>query len=258
VPARRRRILVLDPEPFSARLLRLILADEGHDVVVAGSAAVALAEIQQREVSAVLLELDLPDGDGDELCREVRARGYRGPVLFVSSCHETSRKIAAFRSGADDFVEKPYDAAELLARIDSAARRSEYAGELSIGDLVRAGDAELSISDLRFVAEGRQPVRLTPTEMRLLECLMRNPSITITRDTLIDRTWPDDFVATPNRVDVYVGRLRRKIAPDPDRPPFIQTVRGVGYRFVPQARRVVDLPLPGHAFAGSADVRRTP
>jgi DNA-binding response OmpR family regulator len=152
--------------------------------------------------------------------------------------------MRAFESGADDFIAKPYDPKELLARVDAAGRRWFNADRQTLGNVLRVGNAELAISDMKFIADGRQPVHLTPTEMRLLECMMRNSSITITRETLIDRAWPNDFIADTNRVDVYVGRLRRKIERHPAEPEYIHTVRGVGYVFRPPATdHVVELPL---------------
>jgi DNA-binding response OmpR family regulator len=236
------RVVVLDPEPLHAKLVQLVLTDGGHEVVIADGPAMVLAEVTGREVYGVVLEVDLPDISGFQLCTEMRSRGYNGPVVFVTRHHETlPARQSAFECGGDDLLAKPFDPLELRLRIESIARRSAQADRLLTGSVVRVGDAELRVREMTFSVEGRPPAYLTPTEMRLLECLMRNSPRTILRDTLIDRAWPNDFIADSNRVDVYVGRLRRKIQRNPLHAPYIHTVRGVGYAFRAAEGRVVPL-----------------
>ncbi len=227
------RIVVVDPNPMTAKLLRFVLMEAGHEVVLVRTVDEALAQVVGRETDAVLLEVDLPDMDGFVLCKELRARRYNGPLIFVTERGETADKVRAFDYGADDFIVEPFDPLELLARVQSVTRRFKQADYQALGTILKVGDAELSIGELTFRAGGRPPVLLTPTEMRMLECLMRNAQITISRDTLIDRTWGYDFVGDSNRVDVYVRRLRKKIERDPAHPEYIHTVRGIGYVFRP-------------------------
>lgn len=225
------RIVVVNADGMMAKLLRFVLNESGHDVVVARTAQVALDEVIGRETDAVLLEVDLPDLDGYELCKELRSRKFTGPILFVTEHRETRDKLRAFNYGADDYIVEPFDPQELTARVEVVSRRCNRTDRQPLGTILKVGDAELSIGELSFRLNGQTKVLLTPTEMRLLECLMRNEGITISRDTLIDRTWGYDYIGDSNRVDVYVARLRKKIEPDPGKPQYLHTVRGIGYVF---------------------------
>lgn len=232
------RTLVLDTDLLSAKVLSLVLTEAGHTVALVNNPAAAINEAVDRETHAVLTETELAGMSGFQLCKELRGRRYRGPVVFVSGDHSPAARVRAFECGADDFIQKPFDPHELIARIASIARRCHRAEEVAAGSVLKVGDVELLVGDLRVTVGDRRPVLLTPTEMRLLETLMRNCSITLTRDTLIDRVWPTDFIADTNRVDVCIGRLRRKLEVDPERPEYIHTIRGVGYSF--RARRAAE------------------
>lgn len=241
------RIVVIDPDRMTGKLLHFVLTDAGHEVVLVKTAAEGLAEIIGRETDAVLLETDLPTPgpDGYDLCKEIRARRYNGPLIFVTQRHETRDKLRAFDFGADDYIIEPFDPLELVARVHSVARRFRHADYQALGTVLKAGEAELSIGELTFRIEGRSPAVLTPTEMRMLECLMRNSNITISRDTLIERTWGYDFIGDSNRVDVYIRRIRKKVEIDPAMPEYLHTVRGLGYVFRPPAwGRILDLRAP--------------
>ncbi len=249
------RIVVLDGDSMTSKLLRFVLTDAGHQVVVASSATETLRGAIGFGTDAVLLQTDSAGANGYEVCKELRGRGYNGPLLFVSQSRETPDKLRAFDYGADDFIVKPFDPMELVARVESAARRFRQADHQSLGSVLKVGDAELSIGELTFRVDGHRPVSLTPTEMRLLECLMRNASITVSRDTLIDRAWHHGFDGDTNRVDVYIGRLRKKIERNPGRPEYIQTARGVGYVFRPTKTSILKLPVGQDESASAAEPR---
>lgn len=235
-------MVVFDPEPLNAKLVQLVLAQHGTEVVLVDTHSAALEELTERQIHGVVLEVDLPGFSGFELCAEMRTRGYTGPVLFVTRRRDALQaRQSAFECGADDLLVKPFDPQELRLRLESVARRSVQMEQFVAGDTVRVGSAELRVTDMTFSVGGGRTVHLTPTEMRLLECLMRNSPRTIPRDTLIDRAWPDDFIADSNRVDVFVGRLRRKIQPNRSGANFVQTVRGVGYAFRVDEPNVVPL-----------------
>jgi DNA-binding response OmpR family regulator len=174
------------------------------------------------------------------LSRDLRARGYAGPIVFLATQIDISAKLAAFEAGADDYILEPVAPQELLARVQAVARRYAQEDHQPMGTILRAGDAELSVADLTLRIAGRAPVRLTPTEMRILECLMRNAGLAVNRETLIERVWGYDFFGVSNRVDVYIRRLRHKIERDPAVPEFLHTVRGVGYNFRPPLERTGD------------------
>lgn len=239
------RIVVIDPDRMMGKLLHFVLTDAGHETVIAKTAAEGLHEVVGRETDAVLLEADLntPGPTGFEICKELRARRYNGPLIFVTQRRDTQDKIRAFDFGADDYITEPFDPLELVARVHSAARRFRHADFQALGTVLKAGDAELSIGELTFRVEGRPPMILTPTEMRMLECLMRNSNITISRDTLIERTWGYDFLGDSNRVDVYIRRIRKKVERDAAQPEYLHTIRGLGYVFRPPAwGAITDLP----------------
>lgn len=249
------QIIVIDPVPTTSQLLQYVLTEAGHDVIVVQRGADALRAVEEHEPAAILLESRLPDMDGTTLCKELRARQYVGPVIFVSAENVVGAKVEAFTHGADDFIVRRYDPAELIARVAAVVRRCRPATIQAQGTVLRVGDVALSLGDLTVRVGNRPPVLLTPTEMRLLECLMRNQRLTISRETLIARTWGYDFVGESNRVDVYVSRLRKKLERNPAEPEYLHTVRGVGYVFRPARRADVvelDPALLGSEVAASA------
>ncbi|HEX2281175.1 MAG TPA: response regulator transcription factor [Thermomicrobiales bacterium] len=227
------RVVISDPDSMNARLLHFVLVDAGHEVVLAPNAAETFRNVLGKDVDAVILELDVPGLNGFDLCRELRTHQYSGIIMFVAHDHETRTKITALRSGADDYLVKPFDALELLTRLDTIERRIKRQDTGHTGSVVKVGDAELSIGELSFRVPGRAPAMLTPTEMRILASLMRNARATVSREALIAHTWGFNFEGDSNRVDVYVRRLRKKIEKNPEQPEFLRTVRGVGYMFQP-------------------------
>jgi DNA-binding response OmpR family regulator len=203
----------------------------------------------------VLLEKHLPDLDGFTLLGELRARRYAGPVMFVSSVANVEVIAAAFHHGADDYLVKPFEPVELLARITAIIRRCYDRNQQALGSMLRVGDAELDMRTLTYRSAITPPTVLTPTESRVLECLMRNVQIVISRETLIERVWGYDFAGETNRVDVYVRRLRSKIEGPGSHGRYLQTVRGAGYVFRPSAIPL-DVPSAHDANPADADVAR--
>jgi DNA-binding response OmpR family regulator len=225
------RLVVVDDDPVTLKVLRFLLEDEGYEVVTLARGSHVFDQVVGRETQLVLLDAGLPDLDGVALCQELRARGYHGPLIFLTGRGDLQAKLEGFRAGADDYVVKPYEPLELVARIQSVLRRFEQARLRSQGTLVRVADAELSVGELTYRSATVGPVLLTPTEMRILECLMREPHIVISRETLIARVWGAGLAGEHNRLDVYMRRLRHKIERDPARPAELCTVRGIGYGF---------------------------
>jgi DNA-binding response OmpR family regulator len=230
-------VVIADSDSMSLRLLRFVLESAGYeDVLISLTGLEVLDLVKSGDIDLVLLEVDLADTSGFDLCRELRSRRYTGPIVFVSNRTSPLDRVHAFELGADDFISKPVYPQELTARVAAVARRYGQQDYQALGTILKVGDAELSITDLTFRAEGRPPVRLTPTEIRILECLMRNANITISRETLIERTWGFDFFGDSNRVDVYIRRLRSKIEVDQSHPEYLHTVRRVGYVFRSRTR----------------------
>jgi two-component system, OmpR family, response regulator RegX3 len=225
------RVVVGDQQVMAAKIMRHLLEEEGHTVVLANRGAQVLQEVVGRETALVILEVVLPDISGFDLLTSLRTRRYQGPCVFVSGQGEIADKIRGFEVGADDYIVKPYEPAEFVARVHSVMRRFKQADRLALGTIVRVGDAELSIGELCYQSAIVEPTVLTPTEMRLLEVLMRNSDLVVSRETLIERVWGYDFLGDSNRIDVYVRRIRRKVEADPNAPRYLQTVRGYGYVF---------------------------
>lgn len=228
------RIVIVDADTMNAKYLTFVLAEAGHrEIVHAHNVGGGLQAVFAAATDLVLLDLALPEMDGVALCQMLRDRGYNGPVIFVTQGSTTQDKVRAFARGADDFVDRPFDPGELIARIGAVVRRTRHAAQQQSSTLLRFGDAELCMSDLTFQVGDQEPVRLTPTEMQILAHLMQSSGIPVSRNRLIERTWGVDFLHESNRVDVYIRRLREKIEPDPSAPVYLRTVRGVGYVFVP-------------------------
>lgn len=238
------RVVVVDPNAGAAKLLSLVLGEAGYEVASATNTAAARVAIGAHVTDAVLLDDDPPRIDGCRLCLELRAAGYRGPVIFVSHRSTTVEKLRAFEHGADDYVVEPFDPLELMARLEAVARRCRAASDDAPGTTLRVGEVELVIGALTVRVGQQPPVLLTPTEMRMLEYLMRHAGTTISREQLIANTWGYAFIGESNRVDVYVSRLRKKLERDPSIPTYLHTVRGSGYVFRAQPRPpLVALPL---------------
>jgi DNA-binding response OmpR family regulator len=239
------RILVVDDDPATLGVVRAVLTHADYQVATARSGVEAVVQLRDRDTALVLLETQLPDIDGLALVGELRARRYAGPVMFVSAVSSVDVIVAAFQHGADDYLAKPFEPRELLARVAAIMRQRYDRSQPALDATLRVGDAQLDLRALTYSSAAVPPTLLTPTESRLLECLMRHAHIVIGRETLIERVWGYDFPNDRNRVDVYVRRVRAKIEPDPVRPAYLQTVRGLGYVFGPRAD-AIDATPPSH------------
>jgi two-component system, OmpR family, KDP operon response regulator KdpE len=220
------RILVVDDEPQILRALQTNLRGAGYEVFTATTAAAALAEAAARQPDAVILDLVLPDGNGTDVCRELRT-WTSVPVIVLSAVGDEGEKVAALDAGADDYVTKPFGIDELLARLRAALRRSAPDGEpvLEIGDLT----VDL---EKRSVTVAGARVQLTPHEFDLLALLARNPGKLLTHTAILREVWGPQYGRESHYLHVYVSQLRRKIEPDPMRPRYLLTEPGAGYRLV--------------------------
>jgi two-component system response regulator MprA len=172
---------------------------------------------------AIVLDVMMPHVDGLETCRRIRARGDDTPILILTARHEVSDRVAGLDAGADDYMVKPFALEELLARLRALLRRS--AGATT--DVLTVGDLTLN-AGTREVTRSGEGIHLTKTEFDLLELLVSNEGIVLSRDTIYERIWGYDFETSSNSLDVYIGYLRRKTE-EGDRPRLVHTVRGVGY-----------------------------
>jgi two-component system OmpR family response regulator len=226
------RVLVVEDSARMTDVLRRGLTEAGYAVDTAATAGEGLWLAAEQPPDAIVLDVVLPDADGFEVCRRLRASNCWSPVLMLTARDAVIDRVRGLDSGADDYLTKPFAFAELLARLRSLIRRgpSERPTVLVVGDL------ELDPGSHR-VARAGTPVELTPREFELLEYLMRNPGTVRTRQQILDHVWDFAFAGDPNVVDVYVGYLRAKV----DRPfgsHTIETVRGVGYRVADSAAEV--------------------
>ena len=226
-------LLLLEPDPLVAKMLRFLLGDSGYRTTTLPDPRGALPLLAEHPVDLILLNATLPHIDGFTLCTALRRAHPDVPVIFLSARCVVADRVAGLQAGADDYLAKPCEPAELLARVQAVLRRYRRAELQPFRLRHQGGDAALDLSEMQFIGEGRRPVALTPTEMKILECLMRNAGAVIAREALIERTWGCDFEGVTNRVDVYIRRLRQKIEAEPGNPAFLRTVRDMGYTFRP-------------------------
>lgn len=225
------RILLIDDDLLVGKLLTFLLADAGYTMTMLPDPRRAAEFLDDTPVDLVLLDIVLPHVDGFTVAKELRRTHPNIPIIFLSARAQVSEKVEGFAHGADDYIAKPFEPTELLARIQAVLRRYQRAERNVYGSVIKVGDASLDLGTLVFSTPNRPSAFLTPTEMKILECLMRHANSVIPREALIERTWGYECDGFGNRVDVYIRRLRAKIEPNPGGPAFIHTVRGVGYLF---------------------------
>jgi two-component system KDP operon response regulator KdpE len=219
------RILVVDDEPHIVRGLKIILRTAGYVVEAAETKAEALASLASRPPDAVVLDLVLPDGQGVDVCREVR-RWSGLPIVVLSAVGDEREKVRALDAGADDYVTKPFGTDELLARLRAVLRRSADAGGSSTLTL---GELEIDFADRRVHRAGRQ-VHLTPIEFDLVRVLAQNQGRLVTHRTLLHEVWGPEYDDATHYLRVHVAHIRAKLERDPSRPRYLLTEPGVGYR----------------------------
>jgi two-component system KDP operon response regulator KdpE len=222
-----RAVLIIEDEPALLRALRINLEARGYRVTTAASGRAGLAQATQRPPDAVLLDLGLPDMDGTEVIAALRGWS-RAPVIVLSGRAGSGDKIGALDAGADDYVTKPFSMAELMARLRAALRRDESPQH----DTFRIGQHVIDLA-AHTVVRGPDPVRLTPTEWRLLELLLRSPGQLIGSARLLAAVWGPGHDDSTHYLRFHMAGLRRKLEDDPHRPRHLLTEPGMGYRYQP-------------------------
>ena len=221
-------VLVVEDEKRIAGLIRKALEERGFTVTVCHRGDEAYSLARTRPFDLIVLDIMLPGRDGLSILRNLREHKNTVPVILLTARTETNERIEGLNLGADDYVTKPFFIEELLARIQAVIRRSSGTA-LSV---LAAGDLTVNLIS-REVHRGDRNIELTPREFSLLEILMRSPGRVLTRTQILEHVWGYDFDPQTNIVDVGIRRLRRKIAGEEEDDQFIETVRGVGYRFRP-------------------------
>jgi len=224
------RILVVDDDAPSVKMISFLLREEGYEVSSTDNGLAALELIDREPPDLVVLDVMMPHLDGFEVCRRIRQK-MDVPIIFLSAKGETVDKVTGLQLGADDYLAKPFEPAELLARVKAVMRRAEAFTVEDTQSRLTVGDITLDPVSSRVTFAGGRKVDLTPIEFRLLHCLMRNAGRILSHDLLMSAVWGYDYEGYSNQIAVYVRRLRMKIEEDPDNPKFLTTVRGLGYKF---------------------------
>jgi len=225
VPPTPSTILIAEDDRAAREALDRALRFEGYEVLAACDGGEALEFLGTHSPDAIVLDVMMPGVDGLAACRRIREKGIATPILMLTARHEVADRVAGLDAGADDYLVKPYSLDELLARLRAMLRRTSVTGVE--GSTI--GVADLTIDPkARRVQRGETDIDLTKTEFDLLELLVHNQGIVLTRDVIYERIWGYDFETGSKSLDVYIGYLRRKLEAD-DQSRLIHTVRGVGY-----------------------------
>ena len=218
------KLLVIEDDAHVRDAVTRALRYEGYEVHTAADGNEGLVRALEVEPDAILLDVLMPGTDGLTVCRRLRERGDQTPILMLTARHEVTDRVAGLDAGADDYLVKPFALEELLARLRALLRRTSVTGEQ---DLLRVDDLSLD-PQRRQAWRGSRELELTKTEFDLLELLLANANIVVTRETIYERIWGYDFETSSKSLDVYIGYLRRKTEAGGE-PRLIRTVRGVGY-----------------------------
>ncbi len=223
------KILLIEDDPTLAETLRYNLEREGYGVFCAADGIQGLELARSKTPDLLLLDVMLPRLDGFSVCRILRQESSV-PIIMLTARQDEVDRIAGLELGADDYVSKPFSLGELLARVRAILRRTDRQPTGGHRDLLQAGSLRVDTRSRRAWC-GEIELNLPQKEFDLLTCLMRNAGMALTRDLLLERVWGFDFLGDSRTVDVHIRWLREKIEPSPGQPRYIQTVRGIGYRF---------------------------
>jgi two-component system alkaline phosphatase synthesis response regulator PhoP len=224
------RILLVEDEPSLVLTLTDRLVAEGYRVETAGDGNTALARASEGPFDLILLDVMLPGRNGFDVCRDLRQRGVATPILMLTARTQVVDRVVGLKLGADDYLTKPFEMIELLARIEALLRRSRGPTPAANGTYA-FGAVEVDFRRAEVTKDG-VPLALSALELKLLRYLIENRGIVVSRDELLDQVWGYDASAHTRTVDVHVASLRQKVEPQPGRPQFIVTVHRLGYKFV--------------------------
>ncbi len=224
-------ILVVDDDIPSAKLTSYLLEDAGYRVFRAHDATTILQMIEQHNPDLILLDIMMPKIDGFDVCRQIR-RNSDVPIIFLSARGQLQDRVMGLQIGGDDYLVKPYEPSELLARVEAVLRRRN-ADMLNTSTRLSQGNITLDPVEHKVIFTDGRVVELTPLEFRLLYYLMKNAGRILSVTQILSKVWGYDYEGESNLVAVYIRRLRTKIEEDPDQPRHVITVRNLGYKFEP-------------------------
>lgn len=228
-----RKVLVVDDEKSISEILKFNLEKEGYEVSVASDGEEAVQKAYQIEPEIILLDVMLPKMDGFQVCKKIR-ENFSMPIIMLTAKEEEVDKILGLELGADDYITKPFSMTEFVARINAHLRRYLVLS----GGLNTQNKSTLAFGDLKIdlksyaVYRGKKEIQLTAKEFELLKFFANNPNQVFTKAQIFKNVWDDTFIEDDNTVMVYIRRLRKKIEENPEKPKFVQTVWGIGYKFI--------------------------
>ncbi|MGT2685954.1 response regulator [Streptococcus porcinus] len=232
----KKQVLLVDDEEHILRLLDYHLNKEGYETELVEDGRTALKLAESEHYDFILLDIMLPQLDGIEVCKRIRAKGIQTPIMMVSAKSDEFDKVLALELGADDYMTKPFSPRELVARLKAILRRTDKEDNRQ-DNSERFAEETWTFDDLVIYPERHEIYKdkillnVTPKEFELLLYLVKHPNMTLTRERLLERIWGYDFGQETRLVDVHIGKLRDKIEDDPKNPKFIKTIRGYGYKF---------------------------
>ena len=221
------RLLLVEDEPGLVRTLTDRLTAEGYAVESVGTAETAVQSVVRGGFDAILLDVMLPGGSGFDVCRTVRQQGIQTPILILTARGELVDRVVGLKLGADDYLVKPFDMAELLARIEALLRRSVRPSSKAV---LRCGDIVIDLRRSEVTKNGKI-LELSVLEFRLLRYLAERPGEAVSREELLNHVWGYDAMPSSRTVDVHIAWLRQKLEDNPRHPRYLLTVHGVGYKF---------------------------
>jgi len=224
------RVLIVEDEEAIAAFVQTALERDGFDVKPVGDGPSALQALDSFRPDLILLDLGLPGMDGLQVCQAIRTRERYIPIIMLTARSDQVDKIVGLEVGADDYVTKPFNARELVARVRALLRLARHSAGRRPENTVRFGAVEIDLDGRQILKDGL-PVELTPKEFDLLALLARNPGRVFGRDTLLEQVWGYDFAGDSRTVDVHVQRLRRKLEENPHQPRYLLSVHSIGYKF---------------------------
>ncbi|CUB20697.1 MULTISPECIES: response regulator transcription factor [Bacillus] len=231
MPKLQSKVLMIDDEKEILELINTVLTREGIDrVITASTARDGLAKFHQEQPDLVILDIMLPDGEGYDICRQIRETSHV-PIIFLSAKGEESDKIVGLAIGGDDYITKPFSPKEVAYRVKAQLRRISYLQSTQADPVIKKGPFELNEQQAELTKNGAV-IELTPKELLMMTYFLQHPNRVISKETLYQTVWGEDFFGSDNTVMVHIRRLREKIEDTPSTPKFLVTVKGLGYKFV--------------------------